>query len=288
MSCDASPTPNAGKVRQFRHAGNQFATRFSKPRHRGVDLIAVESDQKQTIGGKLAYGAIDNDIHREEVVLFACVDDEWKSLGAVETDRDGRFELTLTGKDRLPAGMRDLYGHVPGDGTGFRFLAYVATQGESVIVTDIDGTITESETAVFNTVVFGDDIGHRKHAPQVLANSGRVVVYLSARGDQLTEVTRKWLRDHGFPRGPIRHARALATKPGPKTVTFKTAALRDLGVPVFAAIGNRATDVEAYTRAGIPANKILIKLPGFDNELAGDLAARRAIAFTDYSTLRLR
>jgi phosphatidate phosphatase PAH1 len=278
----------AGKYRQFRRASNRLAMAIGSPRHRGVDLIAVESDEKQTLGGKLAYGLIDNDIEREEVMLFACVDDEWKSLGTTVTDNHGRFELALTGTQRLPTGMRDLYGYVPGDRTGFRFLAYVAARDESIIVTDIDGTITESETAIFNTVLFGDDIGHRRNAPQVLANSGRVVVYLSSRGDQLTNVTRKWLADHGFPKGPIRHARSLATKPGPKTVAFKAAALRELTVPVFAAIGNRATDVEAYTRAGIPAHKILVKLPGFDTELAGDLAARRAIAFTDYATLRLR
>ena len=44
--------------------------------------------------------------------------------------------------------------------------------------------------------------------------------------------------------------------------------LRKLGVPVHAAIGNRATDVAAYREAGIPADRIFMKLPGFDDELA--------------------
>jgi phosphatidate phosphatase PAH1 len=175
---------------------------------------------------------------------------------------------------------------VHGDSTGVRFLAYVARAGESVIVTDIDGTITRSENAVVNTVLFGDDVGHRAGAPEALAKSGRTVVYLSSRGDQLTDVTRRWLRTHGFPPGPLRLAPASITIPGGRTVQYKTQSLRSLNVPIFAAIGNKPSDVQAYTNAGVPQTRILVKLPEFAADLRADLAARRAIGFSHYDALQ--
>ncbi|MBS1121291.1 MAG: phosphatidylinositol transfer protein, rane-associated [Deltaproteobacteria bacterium] len=280
--CAREPEVAGGK---FRHTSSRLLSKLGEPRHRGVDLIAVEGDENQTLGGKLAYTAADKDLEGEHVELFACVESEWRVLGGARTDDGGRFELTLQGTQRLPAGMHDLFARVVGDGTGVRFLAYVAKVGEGVIVTDIDGTITESENAIVNAVVFGDDIGHRRGAPAALANSGHTVVYVSARGDQYTEVTRRWLREHGFPVGPIRLARAGFTAPGKRTVAFKIAALRSLGVPIVAAIGNKRTDIEAYTNAGVAPARIFVKLPEFEPELRDDLAHRRAIGFRDYRTL---
>lgn len=283
--CIQPPESRSGK---FRHAKNRFLATVGDPRHRGTDLIAVETDENQTLGGKLGYTAADSDVTHEQVWLSACVGKDWRPLGFSYTDDSGRFRMTLSGARRLPPGLRDLYAQVPGDSTGFRFVAYVATVDQRVIVTDLDGTITGSETAVFNSVLFGDDIGHRTDAPQAFANSGHTVVYVSSRGDQLTTMTRDWLRLHGFPPGPLRLATAAVTRPGPKTVTFKTGVLRELTVPVRAAIGNRATDVEAYSRAGVPADHIFVKVPGFDAELAHDLGAHRAVAFQTYAALASR
>jgi len=287
-SPDACLAPPAVGGHGWRHARNRLYAKLGRPRHRGVDLIASETDATQTLGGKLAYSAADKDLGDEEVAVFACEAGTWKILGMPATDRHGRFELTLRGRDRLPAGKRDLYAYVPGDATGFRFLAYVAHTGEKVIVTDLDGTVTASEGAVINTVLFGDDIGHRAGAPQALAASGHTVIYVSSRGDQLTTLTREWLRDHGFPVGPLRLARTGITRPGPRTVAFKSSVLRALTVPIEAAIGNRASDVEAYARAGVPADRIFVKLPGFDSELAPMVAAHRAIPFGSYAAIAPR
>jgi phosphatidate phosphatase PAH1 len=280
--CGSAPRAERGR---FRRLHNRITAKFGAPRHRGIDLIAVESDENQTVAGKLAYSATDNDLEGEDVSLFACVDDAWQPLGTARTDQRGRFEISLAGIQRLPAGMRDLYAHVIGDGSGVRFLSFVAKVGESVIVTDVDGTITASEKAVFNTVLFGDDIGHRLGAPQALEQSGRTIVYLSSRGDQLTDVTRRWLRAHGFPPGPLRLARTSITKPGARTIEFKTRVLRSLGVPIHAGIGNRQTDIASYTSAGVPAERIFVKLPEFEADVQADLFARRAIGFRDYRLL---
>ncbi len=284
-ACLAPPMVIGGK---FRHLKNRMYASLGEPRHRGVDLIAVETDKFQTLGGKLAYTAADKDIEDEDVEVFACESGAWKPVGVPTTDAHGRFRLVLSGDRRLPPGMRDLYAFVPGDHTAFRFLAFVARPGESAIVTDIDGTVTASEAAIINTVLFGDDIGHRANAPRALAESGHPVIYMSSRGDQLTTLTREWLRDHGFPLGPLRLARSGITRPGPATVRFKAAALEALSVPITAGIGNRASDVEAYAQKGIPANRIFVKLPEFQSELAPLLAAHRAVPFVRYAAIANR
>jgi hypothetical protein len=133
-------------------------------------------------------------------------------------------------------------------------------------------------------VLFGDDVAHQPHAPRALADvaAGRPIIYVTSRGDQYTEVTRRWLAAHGFPRGPLRLARSTITQPGAKTVAFKTSVLRALRIPVAVGIGNRASDIAAYANAGLSPARILINLPEFRSELGDELSAGKAIAFDDY------
>jgi hypothetical protein len=280
--CPVSPR---GAITGFRHTRSAIYASLGSARHRGIDLIAVEGDENQTVGGKLAYTKGDKDLEDEDVEVFACVARRWRSVGVTRTNGDGRFEMTLAGAQRLPVGMTDLYAYVPGDGSGTRFLGFVAKQGESVIVSDVDGTITSSEKAVFRTVALGRDIGHQPNAPEVLAQSGKTVIYVTARGDQLTELTRKWLADHGFPKGPIRLAPSLVTMPGECTTRLKTQTLAEIALPIAAGIGNRASDIAAYKNAGVPADRIFINLPEFTKEVRTQLAAGEATPFHDYAEL---
>ncbi|MDQ3365350.1 MAG: hypothetical protein M3680_07980 [Myxococcota bacterium] len=283
-SATCQGTPDAITA-TFHSRRNRVLAAVGSPRHRGVDLIASESDENQTLGGKLAYTAFDKDLEGEDVEVFACRAGAWRSLGVTRSNDDGRFMLELQGAQRLPVGMTDLYAHVRGDGSGVRFVGFVAAAGEGVLVTDIDGTITSSENAIFKTVLLRRDIRHQPGAPQAYAQSGRTVVYVTARGDQFTEVTRRWLRDHGFPPGPLRLARAPITIPGGNTVAFKTQVLQDLAVPVVGGVGNRASDVVAYRNAGLAPDQIFINLPEFTSELRAELDAGNATSFDHYDEL---
>lgn len=283
--CATAPMAARGK---YRHRRNRLYQSLGEPRFRGVDLIAVESDESQTLGGKLAYTAADKDVWDEDVEIFACMTGSWQSIARARTDAEGRFQIALTGMRRLPAGMRDLYLHAPGEGGGVRFIAYVAPRDASVIVTDVDGTITASENAVFKTVLLADDIAHQPHAPASLAAAKLPVVYLTSRGDQYTEVTRQWLARHGFPRGPLRLASSVVTIPGDRTVEFKTRMLLGLRVRIAAGIGNRASDIAAYTAAGLAPQQIFINLPEFSDEVRDPLANGEATAFDDYRELPAR
>jgi phosphatidate phosphatase PAH1 len=269
----------------FRHFGSKVTTGLGSPRHRGVDLIASTADETQTLGGKFAYGAVDADLEEETIAISACVDHGWRTIGEATTDEHGRFALTLAGDHRLPAGMRDLYATAIGDGTGVRFVAYVAAPGTRVIVSDVDGTLTRSEHAMVSTVLWGSDIGNQPGAPNALAASGYQVIYVTGRGDQYTEVTRRWLALHGFPRGPLRLAPSTTMAAGAPTIEYKAAALVGLHLPIAAAIGNRASDITAYGRAGVAPGRIFIHLPEFTNEVRDPIAQHLATGFTDYGAL---
>jgi phosphatidate phosphatase PAH1 len=110
-------------------------------------------------------------------------------------------------------------------------------------------------------------------------------VYITARGSQYTEDTRAWLAARGFPKGPVRLSPSFITIGSSDTIDYKTTMLTELPLPLAAGVGNRATDITAYTNAGIAADSIFIKLPEFSDELAAPLAQGDAIGVDDYATL---
>ena len=276
-SCTEPPHP---PPTGFRHGKPMGA-----PRYRAYDLVARSTDETQTLSGKLAYSSLDFDLGDEDVELYLCKQGQWEALIGRTTDRNGRWSWDLTGDARLPPGLHDIFVLVPADGGGVHELAYIAAPGDTIVVADIDGTLSESENAIVNTVLFGDDIAHRPNAPEALRATRRTVVYLSARGDQYTELTRHWLSAHGFPDGPIVLAHAGFVRPGPEQQQFKIDALRQLRVPIAAGVGNRITDIIAYTRAGLRPEQILVFLPEYQDEVRDQLVARRAIGFRDYRSL---
>ena len=281
--------PETGPATGFHSVGNTVMMRFASPDHRGVDMIST-SDGPQVLSGKLAYGIMDKDLEGELIELFACMGGSWQRAGRAVTNGDGRFSLALHGADRLPAGLRDLYASVVADRSGARFLAYVAPRGTRVIVTDIDGTLTSNETAFIGGIV-GRSVGVHENAAIALraaAEAGYQIVYITARGDRFTDDTRWWLGVNNFPRGPLRLAPDLITMPGAATAAYKKRVLGDLeGFKIAAGIGNRNSDVTAYTAAGIPASRIFIKLPEYRGELATSLTGGAAVGFGSYMPLPL-
>lgn len=279
------PEPPAAKAQGFRHKRSKLIAKVGSSNNRGIDLIASEDDKRQVIAGKLAYGKADKDVEDEDAEVFACVDAAWKSLGVARTDDDGRFKIILEDA-RLPVGMRDLYVAARGDGSGAYFVGYVAPHGTAIVVTDVDGTLSWSENAILKTVISRDhDINHRPDAPQALTKLGYPIVYTTARGDVFIDVTRKWLERHGFPRGLLRLSHGAFAKPGSSAIAYKKAVLKSLPVKIAAGIGNRESDIIAYTAVGVAADQIFIHLPEYATEVRKDLDAAKAIGFAKYSEL---
>jgi phosphatidate phosphatase PAH1 len=278
--------PPAVTVTGFRHRRSKYLAR-SGPNHRGIDVIAAEDNPVQHVQGKLAAGIDDQDLEDEEVEVFACIaPGSWKPIGKAITDDDGRFRFTLERPHRLPVGMRDLYVAALGDGSGAYFVGYNAPRGSSIVVTDVDGTISWSENSIIKNVVSrASDIKHRPNAPEAFGKLPYPIVYVTARGDVFMDVTRGWLERHGFPRGMLRLSVGLFARPGNKAIEYKTSVLKSLPVPIAAGIGNRKSDITAYSGIGLAAKRIFIHLPEYAKEVAVDLQAGTAIGFDDYAKL---
>lgn len=275
------------EVGTWRHSTSKLIVQLGEPHHRGIDLIASDDAPTQVIGGRVTYGPSDKDLEDEDIDVFANA----RLLGRARTDDEGRFTLNLTGAQRLPIGMHDLAFKVVGDGTKVSFNGFVAARGKPIIVTDVDGTLTSSENAYPKALAFGGDVGAQPSAAAKLsaaAAAGASIVYITARGDRFTQDTRDWLAANGFPRGALRMPSSLITIPGDDTVEVKSRALAELTpFSLRAGLGNRHSDVTAYTAAGIAADRIFIKLPEFSDEVADDLTASKAVGIDDYAKLEL-
>jgi hypothetical protein len=289
VHCDGAP--DAGAPGRFRHLGSWLTAVLGDPRHRGLDLVASADAGTQTVEGWISYTVIDKALEDEDVDVLACRAGSWQRIGGARTDDEGHFALALAGADRLPIGMRDLFVSVVGDRTGVRFLADVAPVGAPMLVSDVDGTLTSSEDAFFETILLGLEPGAQAGAAAAYASvvaRGYQLVYLTARGNEFTTDTRAWLADKGFPRGPLRLSPSFVTSPGSGTVDFKATAMVGLtaaGFALAAGIGNRATDVAAYAQARIAADRIFIELPEFAGEVQPLIDAGDAVGFTSYAEL---
>jgi hypothetical protein len=284
--------PDAGPAREFRHFSSKLIAALGAPKHRGIDLVASVAGATQTLEGRITYTLADKDLEDEDVELFACFEGAWTPVGTARTDDDGRFALPLSGATRLPLGMRDLFVSVVGDRTGVPFLGYVAPEGTRLILSDVDGTLTSSENAFFETILLGTEPDARAGAARAYtAATARnyQMVYMTARGTQYTTETRDWLTHKGFPRGPLRLAASFITLPGGDTVDYKTRtaeALAAAGLELAAGVGNRGSDITAYGNAGIAPDRIFIELPEYADEVEAPIAAGDAIGFASYDELR--
>ncbi len=284
-------TPDAGPAGSFRHLSSELIAAAGSPMHRGVDLVAPASATEQTLEGSIAYTILDKALEDEDVDLFACRAGHWQKLGTARTDDEGHFALVLSGSDRLPIALRDIYVSVVGDRTGAAFLAYVAPDGSPLVVSDVDGTLTSSENAFYETIVTGaepDQQPGASDAYQAATAVGLQLVYVTARGSEFTQDTRQWLADQGFPRGPVRLSSSFLTLPGGDTIDYKTQAITALeeSMTVVVGVGNRDSDISAYTDAQVAPDRIYIKLPEYESECQSDLDAGKAIGFTAYDDLR--
>jgi hypothetical protein len=281
-------TPDVGQAMGWRHTLSSYTVALGSAHHRGTDLIATTAELTQQLAGKITYGPTDKDLEDEDVELFACIDASWTVVGATRTDSDGRFSLALTGDELLPVGMRDLYVSVAGDRSGAAFIGFVAPANARIVVSDVDGTLTASENEYPESLVLGGDVAAQPGAAAALTSLAQrdyTIIYVTARGDRFTQDTRDWFAAKGFPRGPVRMPTAIITMPGEDTVEFKRATIESLsGFDVKAGVGNRASDITAYTEAGLPADRIFIKLPEFTEEIGAAIA--NATGFQLYDDLR--
>ncbi|KAN0129760.1 LNS2 (Lipin/Ned1/Smp2) domain containing protein [Lactarius tabidus] len=148
---------------------------------------------------------------------------------------------------------------------------------DSVVVSDIDGTITKSDALGHMFTLIGRDwthLGVAKLYTDIVKN-GYKIMYLTSRAIGQADSTRYYLRgikqnDYQLPEGPVvmspdrlmasLHREVIMRKPE----VFKMACLRDIQrlfgpampYPFYAGFGNRITDALSYRSVNIPSSRI--------------------------------
>lgn len=276
-ACDAPP-PAYDPIEDWRHSiGSRFTVSQGSERHRGRDLLLRSTDEQWALA-KLAYGLADDDLEDEDVDIWLLRDcgTTWERLGRATSTNDGgtvhptverivddggRIYFQIPDAQRLGPGRHRIHFVVRGDHTSADQYIQVLAGGERVVVSDVDGTLTESETAEFLTVLSGPSPAVNPNAPEalaVLAERGFIIFYVTARPDWLTTRTHEWRVERGLPPGLVHTTNNGIGAQGSAAVAFKTEELAEiadrLGAPASMAIGNTATDAEAFAAVGVAAD----------------------------------
>ncbi|KAF9006636.1 Lipin/Ned1/Smp2-domain-containing protein [Cyathus striatus] len=154
---------------------------------------------------------------------------------------------------------------------------FVWDYSDSVVVSDIDGTITKSDGLGHVFAMIGRDWTHLGVAKLYtdITRNGYKIMYLTSRAIGQADATRDYLKgikqnDYQLPEGPVimspdrlmasLHREVIMRKPE----VFKMACLRDIRRlfgesaknPFYAGFGNRITDALSYRSVDIPSAKI--------------------------------
>ncbi|WP_282425428.1 phosphatidylinositol transfer protein [Polyangium sp. 15x6] len=296
-SCD-TPFPGQSK-REFRHHRSGLLNALGA-RHRGRDLFLLPGAPQWALG-KFAYGPSDKDLKDEDidVYLLRGCGASWEKVGTYRTTEDeGSHPAVLGVADQggqifvnlaqvLPDGPLGVGRHriklvVAGDATSAELFLEVLPPSARIVVTDIDGTLTEKEEALVGDVLTGNHSQTHPGAVEVMrALSGRgfFMFYLTARPHWLEPRTREWLALRGFPPGIVHTSVTATGRMGGAAASFKSGELGLLktatGLLPELAFGNMPSDVDAYSSSGIPKT-FYYKL---------DQDARGGVKHDDYRTL---
>ncbi|XP_077167039.1 phosphatidate phosphatase LPIN1 isoform X1 [Paroedura picta] len=158
---------------------------------------------------------------------------------------------------------------------------YLWNWDDKVIISDIDGTITRSDTLGHILPTLGKDWTHQGIAKlyHKVSQNGYKFLYCSARAIGMADMTRgylHWVNERGtvLPQGPVLlspsslfsafHREVIEKKPE----KFKVQCLTDIknlfhpnSEPFYAAFGNRPADVYSYKQVGVSLNRIFTVNP---------------------------
>jgi phosphatidate phosphatase LPIN len=144
-----------------------------------------------------------------------------------------------------------------------------------IVISDIDGTITKSDTLGHVFTMIGKDWTHMGVANLYtdIANNGYHMLYLTSRAIGQADYTRDYLKrveqgKYQLPDGPVimspdrlftsLHREVIMRKPE----LFKMACLKDIQRlfdgrdPFYAGFGNRITDARSYRSVNVPTSRI--------------------------------
>ena len=238
------------------------------PNHSANDPIINPGDSA-VVQGKFAYGTVSKDLEGEEVGLWLRMGrcGAWKEIRRAVTDDDGRLAIEVSHQYFSGPGAYPYQFIVRGDLSRVSGTIYVLDRNTPVVIFDVDGTLTTSDSELLEQVALGRDPEVRPGASQVAnyyATASYLPIYVSGRPYLLRRSTAAWLRRHGFPPGPLVTTDAITdaapTQSGVGRFKYNTLArlVDDVGLHVIAAYGNADTDVCVYSSIGLPPEKTFI------------------------------
>jgi hypothetical protein len=269
-ACDA-PLPDFGPALPW---NNDPPDSFAN--HRGRDLFLNPGDT-QWLLGKFAYGKDDNDLEDEQVDIWLLRDcgSTWEMLGTALTSDDdffgngpndtvegvkddgGRVYFRIPAEKELGLGRHRVRMVVRGDLSGTDVYIEVVPKKTPIFVTDIDGTLTESEYIEFQALLEGELPPVHPDAADafsILVAKGYRPMYLTARPEWLGQRTRDVLAANKFPPGIIHTTVTDTGAVGGSAAEYKTGELAMLKARTLVpslGFGNAESDAEAYENGGI-------------------------------------
>lgn len=269
-SCD-TPTPDPGPLLDWDQTESSFVTNAGGPRHRGRDMFYNPGDD-QWVMAKFAYAANDWDLSGERVDLYLLRDCEgdWEPLGsATTTFDDEHFEVEgvpdsggwvyylIPEALELGVGRHRVWAVVRGDGTSADVYLDIVEPGTKLFVTDVDGTLTTSETEEFGALFSGTLPANNLNAPEALwalRDKGYHPFYLTARPEWLGERTREFIEQRGFPPGLYHTTLSFDGALGSAATDFKSAELDALAERMLEPVwvfGNTESDGDSYEHVNV-------------------------------------
>jgi hypothetical protein len=270
LACDAQP-PDPGAPIAWRHSITSAITvALGSPQHWGRDLLLAPSDQQWVIA-KFAYGQMNQSLVDEDVRIYLLRDcmGNWEDLGTATTTSSSQHATVEGVADTggliyfpipdppLGVGHHRFHLVVSGDLSATDLFIEVIQPGTAILVSDIDGTLTTTETEDYASLLTSGTPDANSDAPQalgLLADKGVRPFYLTARPAWLGQVTRDFLDARGFPPGIVHTALTPSGAPGSQATPFKTAELAAVsakGGLLTWGFGNTSADADAYEQAGI-------------------------------------
>jgi hypothetical protein len=266
------PPPAPGPAAAWRHDfESPIIVLAGDPNHRGRDLFLNPGDP-QWIIGKFSYGLIDKDLEDEDVDIYLLRDcaGSWEKLGTATTTRDnqhptvegvddsgGRVYFRVPEDKALGVGRHRVHLVVKGDLSTTDLFIQVVPPKTPVFVSDVDGTLTTTETEEFQKLLTGELPGVHADAAnafKLLVKKGYHPLYLTARPEWLVARTREFLKTYGFPPGIVHTTLSLTGALGGSAATYKSTELEQLagkGMIASFGFGNTASDADAYEKSSM-------------------------------------
>jgi len=273
---------------ELRHTRNDvFVTTQGDARTHGRDVL-VKLGAGAKVEAKFSYGPFAKDLEDEDVTLFVRLPDcEWTRLDTVRTDDRGIATFKVPAALISKRGAYAFEAVLDADGEAAPGTIYVIDDKTKAVVFDVDETLTTGNGELIEQLVLDANPEMRQDANAIVREwdrAGWFVAYVTGRPHQLTDITRKWLDANDFPQGILRTSENFGVSmSGDATQLYKATVMQDMirtGLDFRYAYGNAATDICAYSIAGIDPVRTFIVGP---NAGQGCPGAKPTVALASYT-----